>query len=200
MDASRVLSRLKEGGVPELTTLFMQHRDSLRKVIALRLDPRLYARVDASDIVQETYVRAVKALSAYLSAPTIHPVVWLRLIGKRLVAETHRKHFRNKRSPDHELAFNLYDDPLVNHLADSLPSAGSVVADREILSKIQRLMHQLPLNDREILEMRHLESMSITEISTSLDISYESAKKRYQRAFQRFRKMAGSMIDSAEEQ
>ncbi len=192
---STVLTKLEAGGVDELTSLFMHQRPGLRRLISMRLDPRLHARVDASDIVQETFVRACKALPSYLESPVIHPVVWLRLIGKRLVAEVHRRHFRDKRSPEHELGYDIEGNShLINQFADSIQSAGSAAEKHELISRLHHLLQNMPIHDREILEMRHVEGVSLQEAAQQLSIPYETAKKRYQRALQRFRDVTQQQI------
>ncbi len=198
---STVLSKLTIGGVNELTSLFMHQRAGLRRLISMRLDPRLHARVDASDIVQEAFVRACKALPSYLESPVIHPVVWLRLIGKRLVAEVHRRHFRDKRSPEHELGYDIEGNShLINQFADSIQSAGSVAEKHELILRLRDLLQSMPVHDREILEMRHVDGISLQEAAQQLSIPYETAKKRYQRALQRFRDVTNQQISAARQQ
>src|SRR5262245_56332714 len=41
---------------PALATLLDQHRERLRRMVELRLDPRFRARLDASDLVQDTFL------------------------------------------------------------------------------------------------------------------------------------------------
>ena len=188
VDSSEMLSRLQAGGDEELAALFVSVRGNIKQMVSLRLDDRLRARVDASDIVQEAFVRASKGLKSYLESPSVHPIVWLRLIGKRILAETHRRHFRDKRSPYNELVVEAdSSDILVNRLADSMHSVHANVAHQEIVQKVLTLIADLPQQDREILEMRHTEGMTIQEIAAMMEISVEAAKKRYQRALVRVR-------------
>ena len=188
LDNSKMLARLRVGGNEELAVIFTGLRDSIKQMVATRLDKRLHARVDASDIVQEAFVRASRALKSYLEAPNVHPVVWLRLIGKRIVAETHRLHFRDKRSPINEYSSdgNL-SEILISQLAGSSESVDSNVARKELIQKTFEVLSQMPEQDREILEMRHTDEMSLKEIAELLEISIEAAKKRYQRALGRLR-------------
>lgn len=183
-------------GPETLARTFIGVRDHLKAMISARLDKRLLTRVDASDIVQEVYIRAMQGLPNFLESPPVHPVVWLRLIGKHLVAETHRRHFRAKRSPDREINnVDNNDDLVVNHIADSLQSVHATIAREELLLKVRNLFTQMSDQDRDVLEMRHTEGLSTSEIATLLGISVEAAKKRYYRALARFRDMANGMID-----
>lgn len=195
MEDSQILNRLRARGAEELTELFSSMRDNLRAMITARLDSRLHSRVDSSDIVQETYIRALKSLDHYLDSPTIHPVVWLRLLCKNLVAETHRQQFRAIRSPAKEMVVNDSGyDFIAEQLSDSMPSVLSRISQSELARKVEGLIEQLGVNDREILEMRHKDELTLVQIAEMLSIPIETAKKRYQRALARFRDFASSLI------
>jgi hypothetical protein len=67
-----------------LAALFERHRDRLRRMVELRLDPRLRARLDASDVVQDAFLDVARDLDAYLADPKLPPLLWLRLhVGRR---------------------------------------------------------------------------------------------------------------------
>ena len=173
MDASRTLERLQHGGAEELTALFERQRQHLRVMVESRLDKRLLARVDSSDIVQEAF------------------------IGKHIVSETHRRHFREKRSPVRELQCQTDSNdsgPLCNKLADSMQSVGSCLAKQELVDKVFQAIQQMTENDREILEMRHVEELTIEEAAAALELNVEATKKRYYRALCRFREMTQEFI------
>ena len=83
MNPSRsAISRLRTSGTEELSELFEANRNNLRTLISKRIQGALAARFDASDIIQETFIRANKQLRTYLQSPQIHPVVWIRILCK----------------------------------------------------------------------------------------------------------------------
>jgi RNA polymerase sigma-70 factor (ECF subfamily) len=200
LDSSQTLQKLQSGGTTELTALFERQRQHLRAMVESRLDKRLHARVDASDIVQEAFLRATQGVRAYLEFPNVHPVVWLRLIGKHIVSETHRRHFREKRSPVRELQYQVDSsdsEPLCNKLADSMQSVGTCLAKQELVNRVLQAIQQMTPNDREILEMRHVEEMTMEEAAVALELNIETAKKRYYRALCRFRVIATEILPDA---
>src|SRR5438477_6125508 len=70
------------------------HRRRLRRMVALRLDRRLAARLDPSDVVQEALADAAGKLTDYLRRRPLPFYPWLRrLAWERLVA-LHRRHVR----------------------------------------------------------------------------------------------------------
>lgn len=195
MDESLTLSRLAASGEHELALLFSRVREQLQHVIETRLDRRLSSRVDSSDIVQDVYLRASQGLNNFLESPAVHPVVWLRLIAKHMVAETHRRHFRAKRTPNNEANPIFGDgDLLVEHMADAVLSGSTSLERREVVAQVRNLLTELPAHDREVLEMRHIDGMAMADIAASLDITTEAAKKRYYRALARFRTLATDLL------
>ena len=193
-DSSALLERLQDQGQDELTRLFIVHRPYLRHLIASRLHATLLRRLDASDIVQEVYIRASKTLDDYLKSAKIHPVVWLRILCKQLLAETIRKQCRDKRNPALETEY-IGDVRILDQLADSWSSAGTAMTKAEQIAQVREVLETLRPTDREIIEMRHAESYSFQEIANQLDIQMETAKKRYYRALERFRKSAPNEIE-----
>ena len=86
------IEKLRGGDRQALGMLFDQYRDRLRHMVELRLDPRLRARFDASDVVQEAFLGVARDLDAYLADPKLPPLLWLRLhVGRRLTT-LHRQH------------------------------------------------------------------------------------------------------------
>src|SRR5436309_5856932 len=76
----------------ELSELFDRYRSRLRLMVHLRLDRRVQARVDSSDVLQEAFLEATERYEGYRTNPTMPPFLWLRfLVGQRLV-QMHRRH------------------------------------------------------------------------------------------------------------
>jgi RNA polymerase sigma-70 factor (ECF subfamily) len=90
--ADDLLRRAKAGDQAALGALFAHFRDRLRKMIRLRLDHRVYGRLDPSDVLQEAYLDVARRFPEYAAAPTVSFYLWLRaLTGQRLI-DLHRQH------------------------------------------------------------------------------------------------------------
>lgn len=185
---STVLHRLQARGVEELAALFDLQRSNLKALVAGRIQGKLAARFDASDVVQETFVRASTQLSSYLEKPTLHPTVWLRILCKQLLAENIRRHLRLRRSPKFETQ-DAGDQVIADRLADSIDSISDESERNSVLQKVRVVLAKLTPTDREIIEMRHAEGLSFKEISGLLEMNMETAKKRYYRALEKFRNL-----------
>ncbi|MBI3464886.1 MAG: hypothetical protein HY000_17795 [Planctomycetes bacterium] len=65
-ETDRLLERAEAGDPSALETLFAGHRDYLRQMIDLRMDPKLRSRIDVSDVIQEAHVEAVRRIDDFL--------------------------------------------------------------------------------------------------------------------------------------
>ena len=64
-DTDRLLDRVQQGDVEASSQLLDRHRDRLRHMIRVRMDPRIIARVDPSDVIQEAMIDAHRQLLEY---------------------------------------------------------------------------------------------------------------------------------------
>jgi RNA polymerase sigma-70 factor (ECF subfamily) len=81
-------------------------------MVALRLDSRLSARIDASDVVQEALTVAAQRLADYERERQLPFYPWLHRLTSERLATVHRQHRRASRSVDIEQhAFAWADGP-----------------------------------------------------------------------------------------
>src|SRR5262249_62071958 len=76
----RLLSQARAGDPAARDELFARHRAYLQRLVELRLDGRLRARLDPSDVVQEAQLEANRRLDGYLGQPALPFRLWLRRI------------------------------------------------------------------------------------------------------------------------
>jgi len=193
-ETQELLDRAKQGEAGAVERLLEVHREPLRRMIGLRLDPALAGRVDASDVVQDVMLEVSQRLGDYLRKPAMPFHLWVRHIAKDHMIDAHRRHRQaQRRSLDRE-------QPIVPAaLADqsSLELAGQFL-DRELTPasaavrhELQRRMEQavagLDEDDREIILMRHYEQLSNQEVATALGLTEAAASMRHLRAVRRLR-------------
>src|SRR3989442_6860281 len=92
-----LLAQARAGQPAAVERLLTAHREPLRRMIALRLDPALAGRLDASDVVQDVLLEASRRLNDYLHAPAMPFPLWLRHIAKDHVIDAHRRHRKAQR-------------------------------------------------------------------------------------------------------
>src|SRR3954452_7594537 len=102
-DTQELLDRSQGGGVAPGQELLARHHARLRRMVVVRLDPRLAPRVDPSDVVQEALADAARRLPDYARDRPLPFYAWLRQSTLQLIQKLHRYHIRaGKRSPDSE--------------------------------------------------------------------------------------------------
>jgi RNA polymerase sigma-70 factor (ECF subfamily) len=138
-DTQELLDRAKQGEAGAVERLLEVHREPLRRMVGLRLDPALAGRVDASDIVQDVMLEVSQRLADYLRHPAMPFHLWVRHIAKDHMIDAHRRHRQaQRRSLDRE-------QPIVPAaLTDqsSLELAGQFL-DREMTPATAAVRHEL---------------------------------------------------------
>ena len=84
-----LVARAAAGDRGAVVELLERYGGRLRRMVALRLDPRLQGRVDASDVIQEGYLDAMRRLEEFIRDPSVPFYIWLRfLVGQRVRSST----------------------------------------------------------------------------------------------------------------
>ncbi len=191
-----LLAKAKEGDEEALQQLLGQHLDQLRRMIALRLDPAIAARLDASDVVQDVLLEAGRRLEAYLNNPTMPFPLWLRHLAKDHIIDAHRRHrLAQRRGVDREQPIvpaamaDKSSIELAAQFIDPERTPASAAVQEEMQKQLHIAITNLDENDREIILMRHFEQMSNQEIAAALELSEAAASMRYLRSLRRLREL-----------
>lgn len=186
-----LLSRLKAGERKALGELFDRYRPQLRRMIELRLDPRVGTRAAPSDVLQEAFLDASARVEHFFRREGVSFYVWLRLIVNQSLIDLHRKHLDAKmRGASREVApvwTHATSVSLARHLVAQLNSPSQVVSQGETLAHVQAALEGLDPLDREILTLRHFEELSNNEVAELLGLQKAAASNRYVRALGRLR-------------
>jgi len=88
-----LVQRARAGNAQAVNAIFTRHRDRLRRMVEIRLDSRLHARIDASDVIQDAYLEVAQRWEEYLRNPKLPLFLWLRLVVGERLTTLHRQHF-----------------------------------------------------------------------------------------------------------
>lgn len=193
-----ILAGVRGGDADAINRLMDRHRDSIRRMVQLRLDQKIQRRVDASDVVQDVLVEASRRLQDYLANPVMSFHLWLRQIAQDRIIDAHRRHrVSAKRSVDRErvLAVPSADDHSTMDFAAQLVgrevTPAAAATQKEMARCVEAAISQLPDQDCEIIIMRHYEQLSNQEIAQALSLTEPAASMRYLRAVRRLREILG---------
>ena len=194
-DTEQLLELAGHGDATAAQQLLSQHRDRLRRMVALRLDRRLAARVDPSDIVQESLAAANQRLSDYLRDRPLPFYAWLRQFAWERIVKDHERHVRaQRRSVNREEALPLPGESavqLAQRLIASATSPSRHLLRDELRDQVRVALGCLKPRDREILVLRYLEGLSNAEAAAVLGIGETTAGMRHLRALERLRTLLG---------
>ncbi len=178
--------------------LLDQHRSRLLRMIAVRMDGRLAARLDPSDVVQEALADAARELPDYLRRRPMAFYPWLRQLAWDRLLLVHRHHIEaRRRSVDRERSPSgprLPDESaacLVDRLIAGGTSPSGHLVREEIRARVREELARLAVRDREVLVLRYLEMLSNREIAEVLGITEGAVKVRHLRALERLRGLMG---------
>ena len=191
-----LLSEVRDGDLSAFGELFDRYRQRLKQMIRLRLDRRLFGRIDEDDILQEAFLEAFSKLSQYLEKTDFPPYLWLRLIVGEKMTDLHRHHL-GVQMRDAEREVSIYRGPmpaassvaLAAQLMGSITSPSRAALRAESRLQIQEALNMMDPMDREVLTLRHFEQLSNSEAAQVLDITQQAASNRYVRALKRMKEI-----------
>jgi RNA polymerase sigma-70 factor (ECF subfamily) len=192
-DSDELLERVRRDDLAARECLLGRHRERLRSLVALHMDPRLLPRVDPSDVVQEALAEADRRLQDYLRRRPMPFFPWLREMALERLAQLHRRHVRcQKRSVEREeLSLSGLPDDSMRELADRLArdSASDRGEGEDLWHRLRAVLARLGERDREVVVLRHVEQLSVRETAAVLGISEAAVKVRHFRALERLRRL-----------
>jgi RNA polymerase sigma-70 factor (ECF subfamily) len=193
-ETQELLNRVRRGEAGAVDPLLAAHREPLRRMVDLRLDPAIARRVDASDIVQEVLLEASRRLADYLRSPAMPFHLWLRHIARDHMIDAHRRHRQaQRRSLDREqpIVPAAFADrsslELAAQFLDPEATPASAAIHNELERRLQDALTSLDEDDREIILMRHVEQLSNQDVAAVLGLTEAAASMRYLRALRRLR-------------
>jgi RNA polymerase sigma-70 factor, ECF subfamily len=195
-DTEGLLDPAAAGDEGALRLLLDRHRGRLRRMIAARLDPRLSARLDPSDVLQEALADAGRKLREYARERPLPFYLWLRRLAAERLVLAHRRHIRvagRSVSMERTCGAALPGDEsnvlLIDRLVTSGTSPTGKVRREELRQRVTEALAALGEIDREVLVLRYLEDMPFAEVAVVLGITENAAKVRHFRALERIRKL-----------
>lgn len=201
-NTDQLLAEAKAGDDSARGRLLDRHRQRLRGLVAVRMDPRLAARVDPSDLVQETLTEAHRRLDDYIRKQPLPFYPWLRQLAIDRLVNLHRRHVQSKKRGigREDMGGVFLSDGSILELArrdgGRLSSPSARMGREENRRRLRTALEQLSERDREVLVLRHLEHMKPRDIATVLNVSEAVVYTRHLRALERLRRLLNSEEES----
>lgn len=173
--------------------LLLEHYSRLFRHIAPRLAGPLERLLSAEDIVQETFIQAIRDIGTCKCRTEVSFAAWLNAIADHRLLDAVKKLKRKKRGGDHVHVHGMAGDAyssmadLVAMLSDGGHTPSQSAARHEGVQAIQVGIAALPDDQREAVRLHHLVGKSIEETAAAMDSTPGSVRGLLRRANQALR-------------
>jgi RNA polymerase sigma-70 factor (ECF subfamily) len=195
-EGERLLACAQKGEDLALGPLLEHYRGYLALLARLQISRRLQGKVDASDLVQETFLEAHRHFAGFRGSSEGEFVAWLRQILAGVVSHVVRRYLGTQSRDvrlERQLALEL--DESSRLLDRGLAAVGSTPSEHAVRCeeslRLAAVLEQLPDDLRDVLILHHLEGLSLAEVAQRLGRSKNSVKKLWLSALAQLRKSLG---------
>jgi RNA polymerase sigma-70 factor (ECF subfamily) len=188
-DPEALLARARDGDDAALGRLLERYRNYLRFLARSLLGAPLGLHLDASDLVQETYLEAHRDFARFAGASEAELMAWLRRALVRNLADQARRHGAQRRdAARRESLEELLDRSgaaLHRALAASRPSPADQAERREEAVRLADAIESLPADYRDVIRLRHFEGLPFEEVARRMGRSAGASRMLWARALER---------------
>ncbi len=194
-DPVDLLRRARSEGDAARGELLEHYRNYLMVLARVQIGRRLQGKVDAADLVQDTFLEAHRHFALFRGTTEAEFVSWLRQILAGNLANLLRRYLgtqgrdvRLEQELAHELdrSSRFLDGGL---LAQSTPSHQAARREQAVL--LADALERLPSDYREVLVLRHLEGLTFPAVARRMGRSVDSVEKLWVRGLVQLRQLLG---------
>jgi RNA polymerase sigma-70 factor (ECF subfamily) len=190
--AEQLLTDALAGEPSALGQLLDRYRQYLLLLGRLQIDRTLRVKLDASDVVQETFLEAHRDFARFRGRTVPEFAGWLRQILVRNLANQVRR-YRGTRGRDVRLEYRLEagvgqsSERMAAGLVSAVGSPSQIAGRDEAAVLLADALAALPPDYREALVLRNLEELTFPEVAERMGRSVDSVKKLWARGLAQLR-------------
>ena len=176
---SVLVERYLSGSEISLEVLISRHQSRIFNFI----NSKVQNRDTAEDIFQDTFIKVIRTLKGGQYNEEGKFLPWVMRISHNLVIDFFRK---NNRMPKVK---NTEEFDIFQFISDSSLNAEHSMVQDQIVKDLQKLVQELPEDQKEVLIMRLYRDMSFKEIAKNTNVSINTALGRMRYAIINLRKL-----------
>ncbi len=178
-DDAALVQDYVNGNEKALEVLIIRHKLKIYNFVY----SKVFDRDTAEDIFQETFIKVIRTLKRGVYNEEGKFLPWVMRIAHNLVIDFFRK---NNRIPtfDNNDEFDIFQ-----LIGDGNPTAERVMIEEQVVEDLQKLIVELPDDQKDVLTMRLYKDMSFKEIAESTGVSINTALGRMRYAIINLRKL-----------
>jgi len=196
VEPEHLLRQARTGDAATLGRLLELYRRYLALLARVQIGQHLQGKVDASDIVQETFLEAHRSFGQFRGTSEAQLVAWLRQILAANLADMLRRYL-GTRGRDVRLEREIADAVDQSSVAldralvaaQSSPSQQANRREQSVL--LAEALEQLPDDYRDVIVLRNLEGQTFPEVARRMGRSLDSVEKLWMRALVKLRQLLG---------
>jgi RNA polymerase sigma-70 factor (ECF subfamily) len=181
-----LLAHARAGDEAARGRLLELYRNYLRFMARALISQPLQARLDASDLVQETFLKAYREFASFLGSGEPELVAWLRQILVRTLADQLKRHRAKGRDYRRDEALDAVLDrsslAIQQRLAARISSPSTRAIRREQSVLLADALEKLPPDYREVFVLRILDHVPVEETAARMGRSVNAVRKLWTRA------------------
>lgn len=170
----------------DLGQLLEESRQYLLAVASSQLESGVRPKVAASDIVQETFVKAARAFEGFKGNSESELRSWLRrILLNRLTDQMRREHL------DLYVPWNSACGPGPDGLVDRQLTPRRALDQKEAARQLEAALARMSADHQLVIRLRHFDRCSFAEIGKRMSRSEDAAEKLWCRAMKKLKEGVG---------
>lgn len=192
-DELQLLSEAIDGNHAAMQQLLLAQSAEVARFIESRLPRKIRSTVDTDDILQQTFIDAIRSVKRFKPQQDGTFLGWLKLIAERRLQDSVKAAQRAKRGGDFnrvqrpKITQSHSIDDIVNLLSAGSHSPSKSVARHEAVHAVQVAIQRLPDDYRRAVELRLLEGRSLDETAAAMNRTPRAVQGLVDRAKRKMR-------------
>jgi RNA polymerase sigma-70 factor (ECF subfamily) len=197
-ERQRWFDEARQGDPVAVSKLLACHFPLLRAQVAARMDRELRARLEPDDILQEVYLDVHRQMEHFRDCGEDALLNWLLTIADSKLIDARRALHRRKRDVDREVRPHLAEGTrsylnLLDQLYADSRTPSRIVRREEGVGALMACLSRLSNDHREVLQLRFLEGMSMSDVTQRLARSEAAVVALTKRALIELRRLMDGM-------
>lgn len=169
-----------------------RHRPYLHLFARTGLPAALSRKLDASDVVQQTLLRACRGWAGFRGTTDAELAGWLRQLLRNTLIDAIREHAGPTRDAALERSLDATLSSASGAIEDfAATSVGSRAVRAEELARLAAALESLPPDQRTAIELHQLQGLSVNEVAARLDRTEASVAGLLRRGLKALRTTLG---------
>ncbi|MCE5303826.1 MAG: sigma-70 family RNA polymerase sigma factor [Planctomycetaceae bacterium] len=185
---SDLLAGARRGDVPCRDRLFALCRSYLAIAARSQVETWLRRKVDASDLVQETLLEAVRDFERFQGGTEQEWLAWLKQILSHNAADFVRRYRGAKHAAQREVPFHDPADsrsPGAPEPAARQPTPSQQFLQLDTELRVTEALGRLSPDHQEVILLRNLQRLSFNEVAERMDRTRPAVQMLWRRAIQK---------------